>query len=399
MKKYLIGSVLISLLFSMPLYAAVSNGFNSDYCYAINGTGTTMYNQADGANMGTLAVAGETFTFSGSPTPGANSPKGARMFTAAAYDRSGNGNADDIFIQEWDSAGNMIRKSYLYTAVGGYLSFDATKPLVLGTIRYNQANNTLIVSANVANKHAGGPKASKAWEFGLPDWAESSTAQPVSLVNTYTMLTNYKNRTNIDVGPDGTMYTTGYTYGSATSGRSSISSTPTNPSDPNFGVNTVLLDGPTYFNNTGDTQHYQLSAITYRELTDGTQEILTANESVSTVYQPYAWFFGGPGVGGFGPTPILSRKGTPGADIAPACDRIRGIRAQTDPLTGESFMVGNDGGSNSGVLQVRPILPRNTGSLVFDPTNPYTDAASPVPEPATLLLLGLGALPLLRRRR
>ena len=131
---------------------------------------------------------------------------------------------------------------------------------------------------------------------------------------------------------------------------------------------------------------------------NGTSELLNSHESTWTVYQPYAWRFGVSGVGG-GPYPIFGRVGTPGADIVPACNRIRGVRAQTDPLTGESFMVGShDGSAYGGILQVSAQLPRNTGSLAIDPGTGVGDAASPIPEPATLMLL-LGMVPLLRRRR
>jgi hypothetical protein len=405
MKKYLIGLVLVSLLSSMPAHAAISNGFNTDYCYAMvsGGGGVNMYDQTSGSNMGNIAtIADDTMTFSASSTPGVNTPAGARMFTASGFDRSGDGKADDIVVREYDAAGNELRRSYLYTAFGGYLAPDLSKPLMIGTLRYNSVNNTLVVSANPGNKTGTSGTPSKAWEFQLPDWASSGgvTGGTVTPVHTYTLLSNYKNRTCIDVAPDGTMYATGYNYGSGTSGRSSISSSSTIPGDPQFDVNTVLLDGVTYFNNTGDTQHYQLSAIAWRQMDapDNTPEILTCNESTTTLYQPYAWRFNISGVGG-GPYPILARVGTPGADIAPACNRRRGIRAQRDPLTGEVFMVGNDGGPEAGVLQVRSILPRNTGSMVFDPNLAIVDAASPAPEPATLLLLALGLMPMLRRRR
>jgi hypothetical protein len=402
MKRHLIGFLLVSLALSVPAMAGVSNGFNSDYCYALQGTNVSMYNQATGAKMGTLTgLNGETLTFSGSATPGQNSPAGARLFTAAAFDRSGDGHPDDIRIQEWNSAGQQIRQTYLYTAVGGYLAPNLSYDLVLGTIRYNPVNKTLIVSANVNNN---GPVIynSKAWEVALPDWAEDPSAQTATLVHTYTLLDNKKNRTCIDVAPDGTMYATGYNYGTSGSGRSSISKTPTNPSDPNFGVNTVVLNGPAYYTATGDGQHYQLSAIVWREVDragDGIMvpELNTCNESAGTSYQPYAWDWVGPWAGG-GPYGQVGRTGTPGDDIVPYNNRIRGVRAQRDPLTGEAFIVGNDGGDRSGVLQLTPGPLRNTGSQAWDIKVSTVDAASPIPEPATLLLV-LGALPLLLRRR
>jgi MYXO-CTERM domain-containing protein len=396
--------VLLSLALCAPALAALSNGFNSDYCYALQGTNVSIYDQATGAKMSTLTgLNGETLTFSGSATPGQNSPAGARLFTAAAFDRSGDGRTDDIRIQEWNSAGQQIRQTYLYTAVGGYLAPNLSYGLALGSLRYNPVNKTLVVSANVSNNNPT-IQNSKAWEIALPDWAEDPNAQTAALVNTYTLLKNKQNRTNIDIAPDGKMYATGYRYGLTDSNRSSISVTSTNPLDPNFGVNTLVLDGAAYFAATNDTQHNQMSAIVWREtdrLGDGVMvpELNTSNEATTTSFQPYAWDWVGPWFGG-GPYGQVGRQGTPGDDIAPLNNRVRGIRAQRDPLTGEAFIVGNQAGYNrAGVLQLRATGPRNTGSLVFDQDVATADAASPIPEPAMLVLLGLGGLVGLRQRR
>ncbi|MHC4445081.1 MAG: hypothetical protein ACYTF1_26610 [Planctomycetota bacterium] len=393
-KKCFIGLVLASLVLAVPALAGTSNGFESDYCYALSDHGTIdMLRQSDGANVGSLPIGGATFCFSNSQVAGANSPAGARLFVAREYDISGNGKADEITISEYDSAANELRRTYLgrwwHGAPNKTLSYDSTKPLKIGTIRYNPVNDTLIVSANTGNKHKKHPP-SKAWEFLLPDWP--GAAGGVQLINEYTLLGNYKNRTNIAINPnDGMMYATGYNYGSGESGwRCCIGETPTNPVDPNYGVNTKLLDGTMYRDHCYDNQHYQMSAIAYREwenaVGDMIPEINTSNESTWTVYQPYAWVWGnGICVGNPGdtePHPLLGRVGTPGADIAPACNRIRGIRANTDPYTGELFMVGNGGrtGNGGGVLQVKPIRPQAGSLILGGQGSVYADADSPMPD-------------------
>lgn len=404
MKKILIGSVLATLVLAVPALAVVSNGFNTDYVYGLAGVQTNIYDQATGASVGSLAVGGvETLTFSGSTTPGVNTPAGARLFTAVPFDRSGNGKNDDIRISEWDAAGNELRRTYLQTAFGT-LAPNASYALTLGTLRYNQANNTLIVSANPGNKTPG-TVAQKAWEFQLPDWAYSGSVAggTVTPVHTYTMLNGYKNRCNIDVAPDGMMYTTGYNYGSGTSGRSWISRTPTDPSDPDFGTNIVVLQGSDYYDASGDGQHYQQSAIVYvdAERAEGVfvPELITSYEATTVQTQVHAWDWNGTTyVGGLGPFGEVGRIGTPGGAVS---WRARGIRGQLDPLTNEVFMVGNVSGTSGmgGILQLGAGPPRFAGSFVIDDLVGIGDAASPAPEPATLGLLLLGMVPMLRRRR
>jgi hypothetical protein len=281
------------------------------------------------------------------------------------------------------------------------LSYDASKPLVIGTIRYNPVNDTLIVSANTGNKHNAHPP-SKAWEFQLPDWP--GIGGGVQLIHEYTLLGNYKNRTNIAINPnDGMMYATGYNYGSGTSGRSCISSTPTDPSDPNFGVNTLVLDGPAYYAATGDSNFYQMSAIVQVDCERAAgvfvPELITGMEVTANQRQVYSWDWNGPWVGGLGPFGQVGRIGTAGGAVG---IRKRAVRAQRDAMTNEAFMVGAVDGdaANGGILQFGAGPPRYAGSFVIDGTVGYGDAASPmIPEPATLLLLALGTLPMLRRRR
>jgi len=395
-KKHFIGFVLASLVLAVPALAGNSNGFESDYCYALTGGAIDMLDQADGSYVGSFPVSGETFCFSNSQVAGANSPAFARLFTASRYKLGTK--YDEIVIKEYDSSGQEIRRSYLgrwwHGAPNKTLNYpDNTKDLVVGTIRYNAVNDTLIVSANVANKHKQGAKPSKAWEFALPDWpAGTPSGGGVQLIHEYTLLTSYKNRCNIALNPhDGTMYATSYNYNSGGSGtQACIGSTPTNP--PN-GVNTVLLDGVMYKAHCADGQHYQPSAITYRDAYSAgaiRPELNTCNESTWTVYQPYSWSWELPGVcvGNMpdkDPHPILSRISTPGG--CPTCinpNRIRGIRAATDPYTGELFMVGNGGktGNGGGVLQV-PVDDRinHNAQILGGQGAVYADADSPMPTP------------------
>lgn len=398
MKKYLIGLVLISLL-STPLYAALSNGFETDYIYAnVSGASTiNIYSQADGSLQGSLAGIGEeSITFSCSPTPGVNTPKGARFFGSSAYDWDGNGTADDIRISEWDAAGNIVKRAYLGNSFGGGGTLgNNAAALRAGSLRYNPVKNTLIVGANVGNNLGAN---SKAWEFSLPDWA--GVSGNVSLVHTYTLPAAWRNRTNIAINPnDGMMYMTGYDLGSGKNGKGNVYETPTvSPT----GVNTLILNGAT-MNGVSGGCWYKPAGITYRELDNGTPELIVGMENVSNAYQPFCLGWNPGSMVHGGPYPVVGRYGTPGDDVLPAQDpnRVRAIHAQTDPLTGEAFLVGNEAGhgDDGGILSVTPLMPRNTGSMIIDGNIAITDAASPAPEPATLLLLGLGALPLLRRRR
>jgi hypothetical protein len=403
MKKFVIVFVMTNLLLAVPALAAVSNGFNTDHVYGLAGAVTNIYDQATGASVGSLPVGGvDTLTFSCSTTPGVNTPAGARLFTAVPFDRSGNGKNDDIRIAEWDSAGNELRRTYLQTAFGT-LAPNPSYALTLGTLRYNQVNNTLIVSANPGNKTPG-TIAQKAWEFQLPDWAYSGSVAggTVTPVHTYTMLNGYKNRCNIDIAPDGMMYTTGYNYGSGTSGRSKISRTPTDPLHPDFGNNIVVLDGPAYYTASGNGQFYQQSAIVYVDCERAAgvfvPELITSFESTTNQTQVHGWDWNGPWVGGQGPFGEVGRIGTPGGAVG---WRARGIRGQRDPLTNEVFMVGNVSGTAGmgGILQLGAGPPRYSGSFVIDDLVGIGDAASPAPEPATLMLLAIGLVPMLRRRR
>lgn len=397
MRKILIGLVLASLVLAVPALAVDNNGFETDYCYAKSGGDMHMLSQATGNKVGQLSgMAGESHCFSNSPVCGAYTPAGARLFTAERY-RMWTNRRDEILLREYNAAGTEIRRSYLsrwcLNGLGGPLNVGG-KDIVIGTIRYNPVNDTLIISINPGNK-ASGYRPSKAYEIALPDW----DAPPpwigggCYLVNVYTLLNQYKNRTNIAINPnDGMMYATGYNYGSYGSGlRAGIGETPTNPADPNFGVNTLILDGTMYRNHCGDNQWYQPAALTYQDLTNGFAQLLNSHESTWTEYQPYAWSWIHPGVCVGNPSktfpmPIIARIGTPGADIAPRCHRRRGVRANTDLLTGEAFIVGNGtrNGNRGGVLQIKNTRP-HTGSLILGgDASGYGDAASPGGPPPPL---------------
>lgn len=393
MKKQFIGLVLASMVMVVPALAVDNNGFDTDICYAKAGTTIDMLSQLDGSKVGELTgIAGETFCFSNSPVCGENSPAGARLFTAERY-KLYSGKYDEIRIYEYNSSGEQIRRSYLsywWTGAPNAPLNLQGRAIVLGTLRYNPVNNTLIVSASRCQR-GWGPAG--AWEFELPDWPGYQAG--VKFVHAYTLENQSTNRTNIAINPnDGTMYATGYKYIGGGGLNAGISSTPTSPPD---GVNTVIFDGQMYRDHCGDSQWYQPSAITYRELNNDTSELLIGHESSWTIYQPYA-FHWGPGIcvgnpSDVGPFPILGRIGTPGGDLVSAQNRVRCVRANTDLYTGEAFMVGNGArhGAYGGVLQVTPTIPRNSDSMILgNPAAGYGDADSPgAPPPPVEVVLDI----------
>ncbi|UCD28989.1 MAG: hypothetical protein JSV03_00455 [Planctomycetota bacterium] len=383
MRKQFIGLVLASLVLAVPALAVDNNGFETDYCYAKSGSDIHLLSQADGSLVGNMPnIAGETHCFSNSPVCGANSPAGARLFTAERY-KLYSTKYDEILVREYDATGQEIRRSYLswwwHGAPHQPLNSD-NRDLVLGTIRYNPVNNTLIVSASRCQR---GWCPAGAWEFELPDWPAGTPAGGgVQFVHAYVLGNQSTNRTNIAINPnDGTMYVTGYKYISGGGLTAFISSTATSPPDD---VNTVQLDGWVYDALCDEGQWYQPSAITYQDMVSGNPELHISHESSWSLYQPYAFSWTLPGICVMSPShtepmPLLARIGTPGSDLAGAQNRRRGVRAATDLYTGEAFICGNGtrDGNGGGVLQVKNERP-HTGSLVLGGVaSGYGDADSP----------------------
>jgi hypothetical protein len=423
MKKYLIGFVLLNLLLAGPALAVLNNGFDTDLIYAKIGhdvdhndlnygiqTGFHTASQATGGFTGGYAADAQCTSFCFSNRVN----EGARLFTLARGNVVG-GAWNDLLIKELDSAGNQLGAMWLgqhgswaagHPLAGQELgagypgSTKSSKDIATGNIRFNPVNQTLMISANPGHESEG---AAKVWEIDLPIWG-----QRIQVKHEYTLPSTDRSGVNIAINPnDGTMYATGPDLGTTSANRSkgNVYSTPTNPSDPNFGINTLIFDGPD-----GSSSWRGPQGITYRESInsaggDPLPEINIGMSWGTATYQPYAIA----PIGGGG---AWAQIGTPGNETAGGNNiRCLAIQAATDPLTGDLLMVGAwksgtpDGGptNKGGTLNCPPDSRYAGGSVVGIANWGHYDAASPgeflIPEPATLGLLLLGMVPLLRRRR
>ncbi|MHC4445082.1 MAG: thrombospondin type 3 repeat-containing protein [Planctomycetota bacterium] len=388
-KKHFIGLVLINLLLAAPAFADIVNGFNTDYVYAKIGSGAGVHKvrQADGAYMGGMpSVVYESLCFSNSPVAGVNSPAGARMFTMTHGMTVGGARAD-LLLVEWDSAGRRIRHGWLgmhgkWKTTGvilgaGYPGSSAPgSDIMMGNIRYNAFNDTLIVSANPGNDH--GVNA-KAWEFDLPDWplVDGGNTPAVGywqVRKEYTLPRTWRDGVNIAIKPDdGTMFMVGRDLGGARNNKGVVYRTSTDPSSPIYNVMQGIFA-------TGDSQWVRPTGITYRESINGAGGPLTRELNIGMnhpryVYAPYALMGNSldPNQGG-----QLFQVGTPGNDIIDRNWRFQCINAQTDPLTGELLMCGNNAAGNYGGTLQCPVDQRvYGGSRVLIANWPHSDAASP----------------------
>lgn len=427
-----------SVLLVAPALAAVgvglpSNGFDPNAVYAVGGNyavsaqgsatggvgGIWKYNQTTGALIGSLTtdnLAKEpSLTFSYSSSAGVNSPAGARLFTAngvdsfnAAGTAGTDGVIDDIRIQEWNASGTLIRTTKVSSAFGGTrLTAASGDSLNFGCVRYNPVNNTLMVSANP--KQNGNPNvASKVWEISLPDWASGSGTATAAHA-AWVLPTNRTNNTWIDVAPNGDIYSLGYMLGTpqttATPRNGNLYRTPT--SGGSAGTNFLMINGalaeastPVFSNGTGGVggNWHDPKCPIYRESNNGPRILTTHDFGGNIRYVNEFADTGTPSAYG-----VLTWQDA--ALYAAALDGVpdnaewdRTNLGQRDPLNGDVFITGQDVDLADpwwGLDFYRPDdSGLNTGLGVS-----FNDAASPVPEPASLLLLGVATFPLLRRRR
>ncbi len=257
MRRCLATTGVLSLILASSAFAVVSNGFDSDYVYVLEGGANAPTNKlykhlkanpvitADpwisvNAPTGTAtsgAFSGvflTSLTFSNSGKAGAHTPSGFRLFYLGKSNAVNTGNNPGFpIIVEVDSSTPPVklREFYVGRAVNGNADFGAATfvnsfPLV--NLRYNAKNNTLMVGVSHDGIGTGGVAHIYIYELSLPDSpvgtgvGSPDELQGVTLMETYdTGITGADavqfnpptsgtqtggGGVNLNVSPDGTLY-------------------------------------------------------------------------------------------------------------------------------------------------------------------------------------------------
>lgn len=253
MLKGLKGAVVLLAMMPAAVLGLVSNGFDSDYVYVLEGGAnaptdrlqrhlkTTQVTTDDpwisqGTPTGT-ATSG-TFTaqfftslaFSNAQRAGVNTPAGYRLFYLGKNTNGATGATVGVpIILEVDSNNVKLREFYVGRAVNGNADFGGTSvsSFPLANLRYNARNNTLMVGIAHNGIGTGGTMHLYLYELSLPDSPAGTGVgspqelQGVTLMETYDTgitgadATNYSGTgatqtggggVNLNVSPDGAVF-------------------------------------------------------------------------------------------------------------------------------------------------------------------------------------------------
>lgn len=158
----------------------------------------------------------KSLTFSNSPSAGANSPAGPRLFLAEPYPAAAT--HTDILVREFTSGAVEIRRAFVGAAFGAGAG-NLAGSISFGSIRYNRMKKTLAVSATINS-----PRRGKVFEFALPDWIAGSPATgTLTAVQTYEApaghtITDSGQPFQLDFDDDGYLYMTGKTFNANATG-------------------------------------------------------------------------------------------------------------------------------------------------------------------------------------
>jgi hypothetical protein len=340
-----------------PAWGYLNNGFETDYVYTMTTAGRiTARSEATGGNMGDVRTDAlyRSLTFTGSGT------NNAQLFVGGVSASSG---ATDIVITELSPTGTVLKQKNLSTLLGSQPGSGSG--IDFGSIRYNRFRNSLIVSAN-PNMNAAVSKAGMAWEIDLGLNTVLNTYQGM-MVTDRGVYVGVNDRT-------GAMYMTSRSQGDM------IAFDLLNPSTPY----TTLINHLTI----GDANWTLPKGVMYRDArlltngvpsTDDTVVIcLNNNTNSAAMNEYYLDTVAHPMVNG-----NLALKGIP-------CYGWNPWNGQQDKVSGALWY----GNYANYVTTLRADDTRQSFS-----TGGWLDAASPAPEPTSLILLGIGGLGLLIRRR
>jgi len=358
MQRYIGVVLLIGAAAAGPAWGLINNGFNTDYVYAVR----------DDDHFGTLDIWGEdgagwygqlqgnwsnwkSLTFSGT---GSND---ARLFVAKSKDLGGN-----IEIAELNAAGDVVNYRMLGSLIPG-LSVGG-----VGNIRYDKIHNSLMVTADNG--------VGTAWEINL-DLSQ--------VLHTYVGPSSGDGFVSSAFDPDtGKLYMAGTNLGGDTYMGDLISfDTNGRAVGGTTSSYTTLIDGSTEWSWWGEPYMDSPWSPTYRGANGPTGQptvLLSLNSETGDHELPEFYLNQTDGNG----------------NLVMVGYREMNIRAmgQLDEVNGVVWM----GSPWGGLYGLHPdgtfTVWDNGGDVGY-----WMDAASPAPEPVSSLLLNLGGLLVIRRRR